>query len=287
MPENNAFSTPLEHKVTPHLSAREKLFADMGLSPQSKLTDSFVQKDSSFLETDFSVESIDHFSKPKPTDAKTESIHPVEPDEELVVDAIFAATSDSEAQASEQTVLTATGVELTQELLITESAAVGLEPATKAVLNSLDQAGLDPIVAAYLDLQQKIAANQSLISTEREAIADLRNHMRQLNAHGHDLAENSTGLDQSRKLIQADSCENLISSLQQVNALIQADSQHAAKLITPIKVGVEILEVRVKHVSAIENLLAQMQTGLKLQQQLAGADALIHDLAQHLGLNLR
>jgi hypothetical protein len=49
---------------------------------------------------------------------------------------------------------------------------------------------------------------------------------------------------------------------------------------------VEVLELRIKHINAIENLLTHMEEGLMLQKQLSGADTLMHDLAKQLGLAL-
>lgn len=306
MPENNPFSSLTDGKPTSTLSAREKLFADMGLSPQSKpeYTDIFAEENAKFLNSDLTAETkdIDLITLTEP-----EAIHAIK-EEDVVIDAIFTHTAAKtpttdttileelnmalQASQAEQNLLELTREQASQTLKeATEQSATTLEslvsePQSAAILKSLDSTGLDQVRAAYTDLQQKLAANQTLISVEREAIAELRNHMRQLNAMGHDVAENNAGLDLGRKLIQADSCENLIRSISQVNEAIQQDGQRAAQLISPIKAGIEVLELRVKHINAIENLLAHMQDGLSLQKQLSGADALMHDLAKHLGLKL-
>lgn len=254
MPDHNPFEILSDTKPNTDLSTREKLFNDLlalaePSSPQVK--------------------------------------HTEELEEDPVVDAIFTHTEPEEAErftaepTSHDSVLT----ELNSDLQAHPEPVEPEAPVSASVLKSLDRAGLEPIVDAYTDLQQKLAAHQTLITAEREAIATLRQQMRQLNALGHDMSETRTGLDQGRQLVQADSCENLIRSIRQVNDLIQQDSQGAVQLMAPIKTSVEILELRVKHVSAIEHLLAHMQEGLKLQEQLAGADRLIHNLAKHLGLN--
>ena len=301
MPENNPFSTLPVGKPNTNLTAREKLFADMGLSPQGKpeSVDVFAEEDNKFLEADFDLAPVetdnDDFisaSKPEPISAAKEA-------DEEVVDAIFSSTETAKPALQEavsedlalafaepkveQTELPS--VETTKYTSFDEP-AINQTEATTAALKSLDRAGLDNVVDAYSDLQKKLAANQTLISAEREAIAELRNHIRQLNATDHEVAETSAGLDQSRKFIQADSCQNLLRSISQVNELIHQDSQRAAQLIKPIKAGVEVLELRVKHVNAIESLVEHMQEGLILQKQLTGADALVHDLAKHLGLSL-
>lgn len=327
MPENNPFEILPETKPNNTLSAREKLFADMGLSPQGRPLEPILD-DTDFLNADFKTDD-DFISLTDTTTSQPIEIETVA-DEDMVVDAIFPST-DPETTSSQELVLepeqtthdfdidNLTAVfpnvskqvvtnkdelalpkkplelevnsnELVTELALQEEQApltntAVPEPETMSVLKSLDRAGFDPIVDAYTDLQQKLAANQALINAEREAIAALRHQMRQLNAHGSDMSETRVGLDQGRQLVQADSCENLIRSIGQVNELIQQDSQGAVQLMTSIKAGVEVLELRVKHVNAIENLLAHMQEGLKLQEQLAGADTLIHNLAKQLGLN--
>lgn len=305
MPENNPFSILADEKPANPLTAREKLFADMGLSPDGKpeLADVFAGSDDAFLDADFDLEPAvgvqakpDHFMNLSEVESK------LTPEEDMVVDAIFSSTETEQAatpavQAEAFTLdfaePTVESIEeeqlptLAEETATVEPIANQPSATAAALLKSLDSAGLDTVVAAYTDLQKRLAANQTVISAEREAIAELRNHMRQLNAlDHHDLTENSAGLEQSRKLIQADSCQNLLRSINQVNEMIQRDGQGAAQLLTPIKAGVEVLELRVKHVNAIESLLKHMQEGLVLQKQLSGADSLLHDLAKHLGLNL-
>lgn len=330
MPENNPFETFPESRPNSNLSAREKLFADMGLSPQGKPLEGGLAAED-FLNADFAVEE-NFISLTEPKAAEPKQAEHIE-EEDSIVDAIFTSTTAQETPkanlvaetfAAEPTSHDSVLEELTaalqadpvteaaelDELVITDEPLAVLEPvadqasaepelkeeqpvvaepaaqaASLVVLNSLDRAGFDPIVDAYTDLQKKLAANQALISAEREAIAALRNQMRQLNALVHDMSETRGGLDEGRQLVQADSCENLMRSISQVKDLIQQDSQRAVQLMTPIKAGVEILELRVKHVSAIESLLTHMQEGLKLQEQLAGADSLIHNLAKQLGLN--
>lgn len=305
MPENNPFSSLADEKPANPLTAREKLFADMGLSPDGKpeLADVIAGSDDAFLDTDFDLEPTAGVqAKPNHFMNLSEAEPKLAQEEDVVVDAIFSSTETEQpatpAVQAEAFMLdfaepTVESIEeerlptLAEETATVESAANQPSATTAALLKSLDSAGLDTVVAAYTDLQKKLAANQTVISAEREAIAELRSHMRQLNAlDHHDLTENSAGLEQSRKLIQADSCQNLLRSINQVNEMIQRDGQGAAQLLTPIKAGVEVLELRVKHVNAIESLLKHMQEGLVLQKQLSGADSLLHDLAKHLGLNL-
>lgn len=319
MPENNPFEIRPETKPVSNLSAREKLFADMGLSPQGTPLDP-VSTETDFLNADLIDSNSHDFISLSEPQAKTQLQAAEEFDEEeLIVDAIFTSTelpetSHPEAPAAIESLTLEPAhvensfeplkpIEPAEAKLETAASEWVAEPATQteslvvdhtatpesealSALKSLDRASFEPILGAYTDLQQKLAANQALISAEREAIAALRNQMRQLNAQGHEASSTRLGLDQSRQLVQADSCENLIQSLGQVNQLIQQDSQRAMQLMAPIKLGIEILELRVKHVSAIESLLAHMQEGLKLQEQLAGADKLMHDLSNHLGLNL-
>lgn len=323
MPENNPFEAFPETKSSSNLSTREKLFADMGLSPQAPSSNPVLTDD--FLQVGFTTDTanpLTTLTEPATTPSKhTELVE----ENDKIVDAIFTSTqppeptqftpvpeaftaqptehdsvlpeltaalqTESEPATTADPVTRLEGVsaehsdqpELKVESALVETTANA--PETLSVLKSLDRVGLAPIVDAYTDLQQKLVAHQTLISAEREAIATLRNQMRQLNARGHDMSETWIGLDQGRQLVQVDSCENLIRSISQINEVIQQDSQHAVQLIAPIKTGVEILELRVKHISAIENLLVHMQEGLKLQEQLAGANTLIHNLAKQLGLN--
>lgn len=252
MPDNNPFEILADTKPSTELSAREKLFNDL-------------------------------LALAEPTSSQAKRTTDLE-EEDPVVDAIFTNTEPKETEVFTPA-STSHDAELNNDVQTKPEPVEPEAPVAESVLKSLDRAGLEPIVNAYTDLQQKLAAHQTLITAEREAIAALRHQMRQLNALGHDMSETRTGLDQGRQLVQADSCESLIRSIRQVNDLIQQDSQGAVQLMAPIKTSVEILELRVKHVSAIEHLLAHMQEGLKLQEQLAGADRLIHNLAKHLGLN--
>lgn len=295
MPEKTPFTSPFTPEKPPaSLSARDKLFADMGLQPIGPQHDSTMFADEPIVtESDDFISTTEAVAEPEEelVDAIFTSEAIPEPKETLI-EAIFTSTEEpapakelsftSTKAAKEEPVFT-----VTEPVNLTSHEQPELSEANSAsALKSLDRAGLENIVEAYTDLQGKLAANQTLITAEREAIAELRNHMRQLNALGHDVGENSTGLDQGRQLIQADSCANLIRSINQVNDTIQQDSQRAAQLLSPIKAGVEVLELRVKHVSAIESLVAHMQEGMLLQKQLAGAERLMHDLAKQLGLNL-
>ena len=291
MPENHPFSilTDTDHtaksELTPKLSAHDALFAELGLTPPHK-TQPIYQQDRFAEDTDPTEELVDAIF----TSTETEIV-PTNTAEATTLPEMSHPFVESEPKA--ETVLSTVAPEPVDQALntIADQATAAIEPAShestySAALKSLDRAGLEPVVAAYTDLQQKLAANQTLISAEREAIAELRNHMRQLNALGHELTDNHEGLDLGRRLIQADSCENLMRSISQVNEAIQQDTHRAAQLMTPIKAGVEILELRIKHINAIENLVAQMEEGLMLQKQLSGADTLIEHLAKHLGLTL-
>jgi hypothetical protein len=297
MPENNPFNNLTStEKPASALSARDKLFADMGLKPQvtEEYPDIFADDP---VGIDFDMDSeIEELTSAKAEPKAEESFMTkaeatTEPAEE-VVDAIFTSTSAEEQsdelifEDTELEPTVATVEPVTPIVLPKAQATIAGEAISNSALKSMDRAGLDNLVNAYTGLQQQFAANQTLIHAERESIASLRTQMRQLNALNNEVAENNSGLDQSRQLVQTDSCANLIRTLNQVNESIQQDGQRAAQLISPLKAGVEVLELRVKHVNAIENLLKHMQTGMTLEKQLAGADALIHDLAKHLGLQL-
>lgn len=285
MPENNPFfiSTEMDKytatpEPAPKLSPYEELRAELGLNPPSE-----TAPDTNKPSTTEEFEVVDAiFTSTEPETTVTEKTSLPELDS-------FSVSSD----ASVETTLTTVTPEPTEQAMntVTEPQTQAQEaPAHElpqpAAVKLLDRAGLEQVVTAYSDLQQKLAANQALINAERESIAELRNHMRQLNALGHELSDNREGLDLGRRLIQADSCENLMRSIGQVNEAIQQDSQRAAQLMIPIKAGVEVLELRIKHINAIENLLAHMEEGLMLQKQLSGADTLMHDLAKQLGLAL-
>lgn len=286
MPENNPFfiSTEMDKytatpEPTPKLSPYEELRAELGLNPPSKTA---PETNNPNITEEFEVvDAI--FTSTEPETAITEKTS-------LPELGSFSVASDASV---ETTLSTVTTPEPTEQAIhtVTESQiqvqeATAHELPQPAAVKLLDRTGLEQVVTAYSDLQQKLAANQALISAERESIAELRNHMRQLNALGHELSDNREGLDLGRRLIQADSCENLMRSIGQVNEAIQQDSQRAAQLMIPLKAGVEVLELRIKHINAIENLLTHMEEGLMLQKQLSGADTLMHDLAKQLGLAL-
>lgn len=285
MPENNPFfiSTEMDKytatpEPTPKLSPYEELRAELGLNPPSK-TAAETNNPSTTEEFEV-VDAIFTSTEPETTVTEKTSLPEL---------GSFSVASDTSVETPLPTVAPepieqATHTVTEPQTQVQEATAYELPQPVAVKL--LDRAGLEQVVTAYSDLQQKLAANQALISAERESIAELRNHMRQLNALGHELSDNREGLDLGRRLIQADSCENLMRSIGQVNEAIQQDSQRAAQLMIPLKAGVEVLELRIKHINAIENLLTHMEEGLMLQKQLSGANTLMHDLAKQLGLAL-
>lgn len=286
MPENNPFfiSTEMDKytatpEPTPKLSQYEELRAELGLNPPSK-----TAPETNNPSTTEEFEVVDAiFTSTEPETAITEKTS-------LPELGSFSVASDASVETTLSTVTTPEPTEQATHTVTEPQTQVqevtAHELPQPAAVKLLDRTGLEQVVTAYSDLQQKLAANQALISAERESIAELRNHMRQLNALGHELSDNREGLDLGRRLIQADSCENLMRSIGQVNEAIQQDSQRAAQLMIPLKAGVEVLELRIKHINAIENLLTHMEEGLMLQKQLSGADTLMHDLVKQLGLAL-
>ena len=296
MPDQNPFfsSDAEENKANINRAAREKLFADLGLTPVTKEDYVDVFGDSPEIKEPASVEpDFINTNAEKPTDAEAEA----------VVDAIFAATETEPAteELSFEEPVEAVPAASTSQVSSESSSSLFAEDAeaeqsaSSDMLTSADasdtassqtlaEGQFASIVTAYQDLQQKLTANQALISAERESIAELRNHMRKLNALGHEFAENNDGLTQGRQLVQTDSCATLIRSINQVNEMIQQNGQQAAELLSPIKTGVEVLELRVKHVNAIENLLTHMREGMDLQKKLTQATHLVQELGQFLGV---
>lgn len=303
MPDKNPFFTSdaEEHKANLNRTAREKLFADLGLPVATHNYDAVFEEKPEIIHPTVSSPE-DSFISP------TASINTTE-DDDQPVDAIFQSTAEQPAADhvlfAESTVEAIEPASSQHEQLETEEEPLftDLTEEAKAVTeasiedNAADDMTVDQvpaalaegqfenIVAAYQDLQKKLEANQLLINAERESIAELRNHMRQRNALGHEVAENTEGLNQGRQLIQTESCANLIQSINQVNDMIQHDGQQAAQLLSPIKAGIEVLELRVKHVNAIENLLTHMREGMALQKQLTTANQLVQDLGKFLGVN--
>lgn len=136
---------------------------------------------------------------------------------------------------------------------------------------------------AYQSLQNKVTENQVLIHYGREQIAALRKQMRDLQSDCQfDEVNDENELHQGKVTIQNDSCNALISHAEQIREHIYHNSTHAESLIQPLKKQVALLELRVQHVRAIEQLLSYIRIGIALEQRVADIDAFLETLAQKL-----
>jgi hypothetical protein len=74
----------------------------------------------------------------------------------------------------------------------------------------------------------------------------------------------------------------LISHAEQIREHIYNNSDHAASLLAPLKASVDLLELRVQHVRALEQLLENVKMGLALQERLLEVNLVIEALASKL-----
>lgn len=137
--------------------------------------------------------------------------------------------------------------------------------------------------AAYQALQNKITENQVLIHYGRDKILTLRKKIRELQGdYSFDEANNENELHQVKVCIQHDSCNALINHAENIREHIYHNSTHAESLISPLRKQVDLLELRVQHVRAIEQLLDYIRTGITLEQNATESDALLETLTQKL-----
>lgn len=142
---------------------------------------------------------------------------------------------------------------------------------------------LGKVREAYQGLHAQLQENQRLIQEGRDSIAAQRSRMRELAAvaYGSDEEQN---FHHGKVEVHNDSCGALIDQVEQIRDNIYHNTGQAESLLVPFKNGVELLELRVRHVRAIEAMLPRMKEGIALQDRLLEADVLLEGLAKQLGV---
>lgn len=142
---------------------------------------------------------------------------------------------------------------------------------------------LAKVEQAYQSLQTKYTENQQLIQEKRNQIADLRTRMRELAADNQvDTQNGEEALHNGKLLVQHDSCSTLISHAEQIREHIYHNSSHAESLLAPMKASLELLELRLQYVRNLEGFVAEVKTGLGLQERLHDIDQVIATLVHKL-----
>ena len=137
--------------------------------------------------------------------------------------------------------------------------------------------------STYQKLQGRIADNQVLIQQARDTIAQLRQRIRETQQDLHfDESNDENELHQAKVSVQNDHCGTLIAQAEQIREHIYHNSSHAEYLLNPLKQQVAMLELRIQHVRAIEQLLTHIRTGMELEQHQAEIDGVLEMLAQKL-----
>ncbi len=161
--------------------------------------------------------------------------------------------------------------------------AVKADAGANSALSTAPTPLLMRIETAYQALQAKLTANQVTIQKNREQLAQLRARMRELVSESQfDQDNDEAELHNSKVNVQGDSCQNLISHAEQIREHIYHNSAHAEFLLNPLKQQVELLALRIQHVRAIEQLLADLKAGMALQDRLSDITLVIETLAQKL-----
>lgn len=139
----------------------------------------------------------------------------------------------------------------------------------------------DRVEHAYHDLRNRVEVNKTRVHEQRVQIAGLRSRIRELVAaeHGQDGdGSEEDELRNSKLLVQTDDCNNLIHQIEQIRENIHHNSTQAETLLTPLRSGMELLNLRIRHIRSVEQLLADVKEGIDLQQQLNEADSVLETL---------
>jgi hypothetical protein len=171
------------------------------------------------------------------------------------------------------------------DVVIEEPESVIIEEDIVTEIKSVETSLLSRVETAYTTLQKNLAENQKKIQENRIHIAELRIRMRELAADNradtHDMEDE---LHNSKLLVQHDSCSTLMSQVEQIREHIYNNNRHARSLLSPLRNTVELLDLRVQHIGALEDLLENVKTGMKLQDHLLEIDLAIESLASKFNL---
>lgn len=144
---------------------------------------------------------------------------------------------------------------------------------------------LSRVESAYCSLQIKFSDHQRLLLESRSEIMALRHRIKELTADAQiNPEEHEDELHQCKLSVQDDDCTTLIGHAEQIREHIYNNSNHAMSLLTPLKASVELLELRLKHICALELLLDNIKLGLSMQDRLLEVDLVIESLASKLDI---
>lgn len=144
---------------------------------------------------------------------------------------------------------------------------------------------LSRVESAYCSLQIKFSDHQRLLLESRSEIMALRHRIKELVLDTQaNPDEHEDELHQCKLSVQHDDCATLITHAEQIREHIYNNSNHAISLLTPLKASVELLELRLKHIRALEQLLENIKLGLAMQDRLLEIDLLIESLASKLDI---
>lgn len=137
----------------------------------------------------------------------------------------------------------------------------------------------------YHSLLSKMHENQKQVHEQRVQIAALRTRIRELLAteqpqemEGREEDE----LHSNKLMVQTDDCNNLIRQAEKIRENIHYNSGEAETMLAPLRSSMDLLTVRVQYIRALEELVANVREGIRLQGKINGADAVLETLERKL-----
>lgn len=140
---------------------------------------------------------------------------------------------------------------------------------------------LSRVEHAYNSLQDKFTKNQQLLLESRSEIMALRLKINKLTTDVQ-INEDKDALHKCKLLAQDNNCTALISHAEQIREHLYNNSNHAISLLIPLKANVDLLELRLQHIQALESFLENVKVGLEIQDRLLEIDLVIESLASKL-----
>lgn len=138
---------------------------------------------------------------------------------------------------------------------------------------------------AYHTLINKLGENRKVVHGQRVEIASLRARIRELVATEHALDDDNSEeeeLHNTKLVVQTDDCNNLIHHAEQIREYILYNSGEAETLLAPLRTSMDLLSTRVQYIRTLEQLVANVREGIRLQGKLNEADALLKTMEHRL-----
>lgn len=134
---------------------------------------------------------------------------------------------------------------------------------------------------AYHQLLEKVSDNQQRVHEQRVQIADLRTRIRDAataEQSPFDETDEENELRNHKLKVQTDDCNNLIRHVEQIREHIHHNSVEAETLLAPLRSDMDLLTLRIRYIRAVEQLLANVQEGIRLEEQLSEVNSVLETL---------